>query len=232
MLTGAEVRTPAAGGPRLADTAGQHPTIAFAPARVRFRAVYSRATARLFIIGGEDPVTHAPRGDIWYRSIDAGGGWGVVPALEFQPSTLLAATYSFIDGKLWILDSIPKNANKLVVRLSTVDPMTGKTALVGQWPRLKHYDAHWLLVDHDGSVLLVASSQKLRRHSVFRLKTTGSGALLLRTASGFLPWAPVVDLAGYGFVVQDSPSAAPRMVRVTGLGPVKPVSESELGSCL
>jgi hypothetical protein len=228
MLSGREVRATIDEGPRAAALGNDER----APApRESFQAVYSRATARLFVIGGKDPIAHAPLGDIWFRSIDSGGTWvGVRTA--YHPANVLAATYSYLEGRLWILDEVVKHPHKTVARLVTLDPLTGEMNVVGEWPRLTHFDAHWLLLDKDGSVLLAASSRKLRLHAVLRFVHNGSGARLLRLAQGFMPFSPVIDLAGYGFVVQDKSGAAPRVVRMTRLGPGGQPSHDVVGSVL
>jgi hypothetical protein len=49
---------------------------------------------------------------------------------------------------------------------------------------------------------------------------------------GFLPWSPVVDPAGYGFMVQDDSNTTPRIVRLTALSQGSDAPHNLLGSCL
>lgn len=233
MLTAAEVLRPTGGMPQLALAEVSDPPQDAGPApRDNYRAVYSRSAGWLFLVGGEDPTTHAPMGDMWYRGIRPGDPWIAVPDQSYQPGNVLASTYSYIDGRLWILDEIPQGAKLKVARLTTVDPQTGATEVIGLWPRLKHYDSHWLLLDQDGSVLFIASSTKLRLHLAFRFADHGANIRLLRVGQGFLPSPPVVDLVGYGLIVQQNKNAAPRVVRFDSLGHGQAASDSTLGACL
>jgi hypothetical protein len=103
---------------------------------------------------------------------------------------------------------------------------------IGSWPRLKHFDRHWLLLDRDGSVLLVASSTKLRKHAIFRFTGLGSGVRLVRMATGYLPSAPVVDLAGYGFIIRKNDNSPTTLVRMRELGHGEALSSAAIGAYL
>ncbi|MBI5537876.1 MAG: hypothetical protein HY898_34440 [Deltaproteobacteria bacterium] len=97
---------------------------------------------------------------------------------------------------------------------------------------MKLFDRHWLLLDRDGSVLLVASSTKLRKHAIFRFTAVGSGVRLVRIAAGYLPSAPVVDLAGYGFIVRKNDNSPPTLIRMRELGHGAAVSSAAMGAYL
>jgi hypothetical protein len=89
-----------------------------------------------------------------------------------------------------------------------VDPWTGATSTLGQWPRTSTWDHHFLTVDRDGNVLLAAASASLGRTKLARVRVnSGGGAFALQIDDQELPYstdAPIVDVDEYGLIVRDA----------------------------
>lgn len=152
------------------------------------------------MLGGNDSVSGMPLHDAWFRAI--GNDWSYLPDVTID--TLLAATYSFADGKLYVLDhSTASGAD--VARLQRYDMRAGRLELLGSWTRASYFTRHALLVDTDGTVLLVSSNASLS--VVGRLAVDGTGFAYASQVDvnkpGNLAFDPVVDPGGYAFVVVD-----------------------------
>jgi len=73
--------------------------------REGFQAVFSRSEDAAFVIGGRDTSTGEELGDVWMRSVVGPGEWTDVPLRGgFSLGKVLAATFSYGDRKLWVLD--------------------------------------------------------------------------------------------------------------------------------
>lgn len=171
--------------------------------REGFAAVFSRSEDRAFVVGGQHPTTSAPLGDIWTRPVEAPGPWRAVDLGAFEVGTVLAATWSYLDHRLWVLDEVLDGGISMA-RLYRVAPYDGRVGLVGQWPRLGIYDRHWLVLDRDGQVLFVASSEALKKHSVVRLEAaafqpTAPLRAFCKRRPKALVLAPFADPWGYSF---------------------------------
>ncbi len=208
------------GGP-----SGQAPTPAAAvaattsnspAARQDFRAVYSRSTRQLFVVGGADPITGTLLGDIWLTNIDQ-VQWMRVPLNGYSVGKILAATYSPRDRQVWILDEITSGSRTLV-RLTRVNPVSGQVEMLGTWPRLRIFDSHWLVIDRDGTVLLAASSQKVNKHVVIRIdNATQPHVDNVYLGQHALALAPLVDGEGYAFTRYVAKHKMPVTIRVKTL---------------
>jgi hypothetical protein len=207
-------------------------------ARTDFKAVYSRSTDRVFVVGGTDDAGQ-PAHDIWWRGTGA-GTWRRVPlAGDYRPERVMAATYSYVDSRLWVLDE-RMQGNAPFARLVRIDPQTGHHELLGTWPRPRGwfqnqlFEDHWLVLDRDGGVLFVASSGKLGRHAAVRIALRdGESPHVegIRLANGKLAGAPVVDVDGYSFLIKAGNSKPPRIERMSDL-PLWPGTWNNLGGCL
>jgi len=186
----------------------------------------------VFLVGGTlDSEEMA--GDIWYADTETLSVWRKVPlSADIAPKRVLAATYSYADGRLWFLDEAPLSKNLRKARLVRVDPHTGAGDVVAEWPRLKVFDRHWLALDRDGALLLVASSSKMNHHVIVRLDTHGATFAVegIRKANGRLLSAPVVDADGYSFVLDKLGNQPVRTLRLRGLE-AKPGHWNDLAGC-
>jgi len=140
-----------------------------------------------------------------------------VPLSGYQVGEVLAATWSFADHKLWVLDTTVcadgseegtnchAGTDGQMVRLVRVEPYLGAVSIVGQWPRGAYFRQQWLLVDHDGQVLLVSSSEAKGQHAVVRfgvvpfLWSAPVEVAGLEVRDGALAFEPLVDISGYTF---------------------------------
>lgn len=170
--------------------------------RLSFFAVYSRHLRSGYVIGGVDPVTYQQVGTI-RRHVVGAPLWFDLPAIVTigQP---LAATVSFVDRGLYVLDEIAAQGQR-VARLLRFDALTGGGTVLGAWPRSDLFDKLWLTLDREGSVLLIASSEALMEHTVARIRVDRSEPSVKRvlTHPGRLAWPVVVDRDDYVFFVED-----------------------------
>lgn len=132
-------------------------------ARTDFVPVFVARSSLLYIIGG----TEVSSGTLTKQMIAWDIGAGVGRALQslFAPEKVLGATVSFLDDWLWVLDQLQSGD----VRLTHIDPVSGRSRIVWQGSRSAGFDHYWLQTDLDGSLLIFAAS------------TTGSGYSTLRT---------------------------------------------------
>jgi len=122
----------------------------------------------------------------------------------------LAATYSFKNRRLWILDEVERRGLLLLkwkeARLLSVDPATGTVETVANWQRLGMFGQHWLTVDMDGSLLITASNPERKEYRTARVRFRDghTSISLANVEHGMLATQPFVDEGGYGFVVLDN----------------------------
>ncbi len=191
------------------------------PHAVGFVPVYTRARRGVFVVGGSDPETAVPTGEIWFTPID-GEKWRRIPT-AITPGRVLAATYSPNDGALWILDEGAAREARLWVH----DVATGESSELGRWRRHAAWNRHWLVNDADGSVLLASSNSRQRRHAIARIEISGESTQSQRNVAGILrgrralALPPLADGAGYTRVaagVPGWPSEAVAAITAVRLG--------------
>jgi hypothetical protein len=121
-------------------------------------------------------------------------------ATSLAIGTPLAATVSFRDRGLYLLDQVVTRDGHAVVRLLRFDALRGGGVELGSFARPADLDALWLELDGDGQLMVVMSSDRLARHAVFRI-AVGGGALQVSglRGSGSLPYPVLVDTHGYVF---------------------------------
>jgi hypothetical protein len=88
-----------------------------------------------------------------------------------------------------------------MARLLRFDALTGGGEVLATWPRNKLFDALWLELDRDGSLLLIASSDVLMQHAVVRIRVSDGQPQATRvlTHPEPLAWPVVVDRDDYAF---------------------------------
>jgi hypothetical protein len=176
--------------------------------RSDFAGVFSRAAGATFVVGGMD-TAGKPLGDIWVHPVDV-DEWSPVPLKNFSLGRVLAATYSFKNRRLWILDEVERRGLLLLkwkeARLLSVDPATGTVETVANWQRLGMFGQHWLTVDMDGSLLITASNPERKEYRTARVRFRDghTSISLANVEHGMLATQPFVDEGGYGFVVLDN----------------------------
>ncbi len=72
-----------------------------------------------------DSATGEQTGDIWQRSTRGSGGWSRLDLSDYTPGKVLAATYSYRDDHLWILDEVREGTHLPMARLMRVHAGTG-----------------------------------------------------------------------------------------------------------
>jgi len=150
-----------------------------------------------------------------------GNDWWSVSDYAFN--TLLAATYSFGDRKLYILDRAfvtDANGNVTdVARLVRIDLQSNKVESLGTWPYTAVYTQFALVNDVDGSVLLVASNSSSTVIGKLAVSSSGTAyaTVVDSSESGNLSFAPVVDPGGYAVTTTAAQTGAPTTRRYTQL---------------
>lgn len=182
--------------------------------RTEFVTVYSRATGRVFVIGGNDRATGGRLGDVWHRRV-LGGPWEMVELAPGSLGNVVSATFSWKDGRLWVVDVDPRDETGRRHRVVRIELETGAMSVVASTDRhdpdkKARYDRRGLMLDHDGNILLWASSTRAQRHRLARIATRGGGFEIARTKR--LPRAlqlePFADLNGYRLFYEPSPKQA------------------------
>ncbi|MBK9002140.1 MAG: thrombospondin type 3 repeat-containing protein [Myxococcales bacterium] len=219
------VRGPGDGIASLATSAAN---VQQSPTRSGFIPVYSRSRARVFLVGGSS----ASGRDVTFRPLEPDGQWQDVPPSELTLGTAVAATFNFTDGQLWVMDEIAGPLGTRVARVLTVDPDSGRSEVLGTFPRLGLFEQHFLRTDHDGAVLLFASSKKHHLNAVVRLDrkngTLTPAAFRIRPRALALP--PVIDAAGY-WLVTSKTNGKLDVERLEQLSLVPALGLSQAGQC-
>jgi hypothetical protein len=197
--------------------------------RTDFTGLFSRTAGGVFLLGGIAPNGQAVH-DIWFARI--GGGWS---ERRFTDGTVLgevrAATYSFRDESLWVLDVVP-NGSHDELRLLRMDPTAGPVDKIASWRLKKKHTRHYLTVDRDGGILMTTVGAKKRGFSVARIAAEKPGGPLVvslkRKMKGDLALAPVVSPVSYAFVLRQRDGTA-RITRFPALPPAHRCGFEELG---
>lgn len=197
-----------------------------------FVPVYSRTLEAVFIVGGENEASNTPTGEIWIGYLDS--GWARVPTGSYAPETVLAATHSFADNSLWVLDE-RVSGRKRIARLVRLNLEEGRAEVVYEGTRRMLYDSFWLAPDVDGNVLLFASNSKLYSHATVKIafepfvaKSARARAIRFGIGSS-LAGAPLVDAKGYQLATKTLLGNL-AMHRASALPPGR--LQVDLGTCL
>jgi hypothetical protein len=221
------------------------PPLAGSPHAVDYVPVLTRVGGGLYVVGGKDPVTGLPTGEIWFGELGS-DSWSYVPAW-LRPENVLAASYSFATDELFVLDETPSG----LARLWAVRARSAETRMLGTWPRHAEWNQHWLVVDRDGALLLASSKDaasappkggKKQEHAIARIDVRVRSELRvdgIERGNRALVLPPVVDATGYTLVLEKSSGkcqgAGARCVigreRKSALA-LEPVATAELGSQL
>ena len=182
------------------------------PARTGFLSVLSRSVGGVFVIGGLGVDANQELADIhlWRPGV----GWStIIPTIQFASAR--SATFSPADGNLWILEE--RRDSYTLLRIS---PWTGIAQSLGNWAHGTIWDQHFLTVDRDGQVLLVASSRQNRQTMFGRLRVDSGGLYASQIDADSIPYttsAPIVDKDEYGVIVRDDTGAVTSVFRRANL---------------
>ena len=192
------------------DVGGSFPTVTGSPDAVDFQLVFSRSARAAFAVGGNDPASGEPTGQIRVLSLD---NYSWSPSVGPELNTVLAATYSFVTNELFVLDSAGQSATLYGVTLQD-----GSWRQVGTWTRGANWAHHWLTVDVHGKLLL-SSSDGVGAYAIAQIDVSQPGAPVVDgRLSGSKPLllGTVVDVAGYT-VLQAEPDNQVSLVRSSAL---------------
>ena len=99
--------------------------------------------------------------------------------------------------------------------------------VLGKWL----FDQHWLVIDRDDSVLLVASSSKVNEHVIVRIDVSGAPKVDgVRIAPFAFAAPPAVDTEGYSLIIARK-NKLPKLVRLATLD-ARPGRWLDVGGCL
>ncbi|MCU0655637.1 MAG: hypothetical protein MUF64_10215 [Polyangiaceae bacterium] len=187
----------------------------------------------MFVVGGKN-ASNVLLGDIWSRTFT--GAWAqwtptlVGTSTRYFVGQVLAATFSYRDDCLYVLD-IPSGSTQVrLVRVSTRQ----QVEVLGTWNRTATTRS-WLTLDRDGGVLLSVARDSTAQTRVFRLDNPtpiGSGA---PTVAGLMELTtavtepPLVDAGSYWFLGRKSSDRNPDVRRPTTL-PLTPSSWAQVGA--
>ncbi len=152
----------------------------------------------VFVVGGDDPTSHQPVGEIWFAAID-GARWGKIVTPGYEVARVLAATYSFASDRLYVLDEKAGSA-----RLTAIDPIARTATTMGTWPSHSSWDHHYLVLDRDGGLLLASSNGKKHKHVLSRIDVRKTPVAVSTAGAGnrALLMEPVVDDARYTLLLR------------------------------
>ena len=173
-------------------------------------AVYAASLEMVFRVrGGASP-------EIAFQPLTGDGTWTQVPLRAGALGKIVAATYHAFDSSLWILDEVGYGFFRSF-RLLRVSAFGSTVQEVARFPRTGLFDTHWLVSDHDGRILVAASSALLRRHVLVKVRydeTETKRRLLVEHAYGApgeLLAAPRVNAVDLELIVQRRPSEVPTL---------------------
>jgi hypothetical protein len=194
------------GGPRALGESGEssfpagvEPPVALQgvepPPRQEPGVVLSSRENALFMVSGA--VGSSFSRDLWAYDLSS-GQWTEIPLKGAAPEKPLAVTYHEPSRALYVTDEIKKVGLRLG-RLLRIDPNTGRTVVLGWWPRSQTFDRQFLSVGAEGELLISASSSKGKGHHVVVVFEENDGQLKIRwglAGAGSLNGAPALTEEG------------------------------------
>lgn len=215
-----------------------NPTGVAIPNRTAPFYVFSRAAGGIFLVGGDDPTTGQPRQDMFFRTLT--GGWqslpSVLPGTNLCPTTgsvpalgrIRAATYSWADRELWIVDETLDGR----LRLARING-AGSLQQIAAWPNSGLYDATVLTVDRDGGIILTQAKANGAGFVSAKLDVTNDVPSVVAKSSSALRLAapPVVSSRSYAFVVETVGTNSTHIERLSAL-PTSNATCGQIGESL
>jgi hypothetical protein len=221
-------------GPVPDETVGIGPMAQQLPITPRreFVPVFSRVAGAVFLVGGIVGANQYT-GEIWVVAENTAPFALNVPG--YQPKRVLAATVGSLDQMLWILDTHFEPQTGDMARLVRINLMSKTHEVIWQGRRMAYFDKHWLMADHDGNVLFVASAKAGSRHVAVRFEPHPNATdtitwTAIKFGVGSLVTAPLVDDEGL-FLLTLSSNNKVIPARWPALDPVTPGSVN-LGGCM
>jgi hypothetical protein len=172
------------------------------PPRTNPVAVFSRAAGGLFVLGGQDD-SGAPLHDLWFQPLQ--GDFSRVDLGNFALGDVRAATYTFSDHRLWVLDEA---LDTHTLRLLRIDPTNGSVETLAGWAHPSRHcrrassARYSLVVGSKGTPLLTISRGDQSTVLELKVGKRGLRASAMETVQGRLSGAPVVDMVGLSYVIK------------------------------
>jgi hypothetical protein len=141
--------------------------------------------------------------DLWFQPVQ--GDFSHVDLGNFALGDVQAATFTFSDHRLWVLDEA---LDTHTLRLLRIDPTKGSVETLAGWTHPSRHcrrassARYSLVVGSKGTPLLTISRGD--QNTVLELKVGRRGlrASAMETVQGRLSGAPVVDMVGLSYVLK------------------------------
>lgn len=132
-------------------------------------SVLSATREALWVLGGRALEDGRELRDAWRLDVRSGTWMRLTLPPSYVPGRILAATYSAVDQRLWVLDEREESGER-VARLVRVPPEGGGAQLVASWPRRSRNEGFALAADPYGALWVAGWPTSGRVHAVLRLE--------------------------------------------------------------
>lgn len=132
-------------------------------------SVLSATREALWVLGGRALEDGRELRDAWRLDVRSGTWMRLTLPPSYVPGRILAATYSAVDQRLWVLDEMEESGER-VARLVRVPPEGGGAQLVASWPRRSRNEGFALAADPYGALWVAGWPTSGRVHAVLRLE--------------------------------------------------------------
>jgi hypothetical protein len=164
------------------------------------KGVFSGLELATYMVGGVSDATGMPAGGVWKFSARNRSWQNVAPVSEHTPSaSVFGVAYYQPHGKLYVLDLNDRSlfaseevagplsffasiASLKVARLVEYDVHTGKSRQLVSWPYFGLYQSLDLIVDGEGSLVVVGARHS--RYRAWRFDASDDGLIPLGTLTG------------------------------------------------
>jgi len=155
-------------------------------AREGHAAVLSARRRALWVIGGRASTGGAELRDVWRHDLDT-DRWRALPLIGVELGRTLAATYSPVEDRLYVLDEVLEERRPRwsrggrravrVIRLVALHPDGAIADVVARWRARSSNTDFELTVDPAGGIWIAGWHPRLFGHAVVRLTRRPDGAL-------------------------------------------------------
>lgn len=137
-------------------------------------AVLSAHRNALWVLGGREIGSGRELRDLWRYDVIT-QRWSSLAVPPQLGGRVLAATYSPVEDRLWVLVEIEGDSVARQVRLVAVHPAGGMAEVVATWPRRARNEVFAMSVDPSGAIWIAGWPTAGRVHAVLRLVRTPEG---------------------------------------------------------
>jgi hypothetical protein len=133
-------------------------------------------------------------------------GWSSFLIPNVQLGNILAATYSYIDRSLWIIDAGGNALKADMARLIKVDPWVGTSRILGIWPLASMESRYGLSLGQGKTVMLWEQSYPGGQSTLRELQVDDTGELVTATCGdpelSALVQPPILEEDGFDLVLR------------------------------